>query len=67
MIEAFCERALADLAKHKNNDKEDLMLQFINERLDKSFNSYQEELQQGLDYLKRRNELNVLRRMNKLL
>lgn len=67
MIEAFCERALADLAKHKNNDKEDLMLQFINERLDKSFNSYHEELQQSLDYLKRRNELNVLRRMNKLL
>ena len=67
MIEAFCERALADLAKHKNTDTEDLMLHFINERLDKSFNSYQEELQRGLDYLKRRNELNVLRRMNKLL
>ena len=67
MIEVFCERALADLAKHKNNDKEDLMLKCINERLDTSFNSYQEELQQGLDYLKRRNELNVLRRMNKLL
>ena len=67
MIEAFCERALADLAKLKNNDKEDLMLKCINERLDTSFNSYQEELQQGLDYLKRRDELNVLRRMNKLL
>ena len=33
MIEGFCERALADLAKHKNTDKEDLMLQFINHHL----------------------------------
>ena len=67
MIKTFSERALIDLAKYKNKDKEELMLQFVNERLNKSFDSYQKELQQGIDYLKRRNELNVLRRMNKLL
>lgn len=66
MIESFCERALDELRKYKHTDKEELFLQHVNTRLNKSFESYQAELQQGLDYLKRRNELNVMRKLNRL-
>lgn len=66
MIESFCERALDELSKYKHTDKEELFLQHVNNRLNKSFESYQAELQQGLDYLKRRNELNVMRKLNRL-
>lgn len=66
MIEQFCEQALEDLSKHKNTNKEDLFLQYVNERLNKSFESYQEELQQSIEYLQRRNELNVIRKLNRM-
>lgn len=66
MIRDFCNRMLNDLSKHKNTDKEDLLLQYVNERLNKSFDTYQKELDQGLEYLKRRNELNVVRKLNRL-
>lgn len=66
MIVQMCEQMLKSLATHKNKDKEDLFLQYVNERLNKSFTSYQEELNQGLEYLKRRNELNVIRKLNRM-
>ena len=67
MISRFCKHALTELSKHKNYDKEDLLLQHINERLTKSFDTYQKELDTSIDYLQRRNELNVMKKMNKLL
>lgn len=66
MISRFCKMALIELALHKNTDREDLLLQHINARLTKSFDTYQEELDTSIEYLKRRNELNVVRKMNRL-
>ena len=66
MIYRFCENALSELDKHKNTDKEDLLLQHINERLTKSFDTYQKEMDLSIEYLKRRNELNVVRKLNRL-
>lgn len=66
MISSFCKIALKELDKHKNSDKEELFLQHINARLTKSFDTYQEELDRSIEYLKRRNELNVLRKLNRL-
>lgn len=66
MISKFCRMALRELSTHKNTDKEDLLLQHINARLTKSFDTYQEEVDSSIAYLKRRNELSVVRRMNKI-
>lgn len=66
MISKFCRMALRELSMHKNTDKEDLLLQHINARLTKSFDTYQEEVDSSIAYLKRRNELSVVRRMNKI-
>lgn len=66
MISKFCRMALRELSMHKNTDKEDLLLQHINTRLTKSFDTYQEEVDSSIAYLKRRNELSVVRRMNKI-
>ena len=61
-----CKHMLAELSKYKHTDKEALFLQHVSTRLNDSFNSYQEELDQGIAYLKRRNELNVVRKLNRL-
>ncbi len=66
MISKFCRMALRELSMHKHTDKEDLLLQHINARLTKSFDTYQEEVDSSIAYLKRRNELSVVRRMNKI-
>lgn len=66
MISNFCRMALKELSQHKNTDREDLLLQHINARLTKSFDTYQEEIDTSIEYLKRRNELSVVRKMNRL-
>ena len=66
MIERWCEKMLAELEQHNDKDKEEIFLACVNERLNNSFTSYQHELNQGLDYLKRRNELNVIRKLNRM-
>lgn len=65
-LEQLCIHLLKDLKEYNHTNKEDLLLKYINERLDKSFETYQEELQTGFEYLKRRNELNVIRKLNRL-
>ncbi len=67
MISNFCRMALNELSNYKHSDKEDLLLQHINSRLVKSFNTYEEELDSSIDYLRRRNELNVMKKMNRIL
>ena len=66
MISNFCRTALKELSQHKNTDREDLLLQHINARLTKSFDTYQKEIDTSIEYLKRRNELSVVRKMNRL-
>ena len=66
MISNFCMMALRELSNHKNTDREDLLLQHINDRLTKSFDTYQQEMDTSIEYLKRRNALSVVRKMNRL-
>lgn len=56
---------IEDLNTHKR-DREYLMLEYINKRLDKSFTSYTSDLCSSLDYLERRNSLNVVKKLNRM-
>lgn len=47
-------------------DKNTLMSQYITERLDKSFASYDKELQQSIEFLTRKHEKSLVKRMKKL-
>ena len=54
-----------DLQSYKRN-KEDLLLHYVNERLDTSLTNYYKELDNSLEYLSRRNELKLLKKLNRL-
>lgn len=47
-------------------DKTVLMQQYIVDRLDKSFSQYDKELQQSIQFLTKKHEKSLLKRMNKL-
>ena len=66
ILKDACMKMLRELSEHKNTDKEDLMLGYVNDRLNASFETYRKELELGLDYLKRKNELNVVRKLNRM-
>ena len=44
----------------------DLWKDCITERLDESYNVYQNELDNSLEYLKQRNEITVLKKLNRM-
>ena len=44
----------------------DLWKDCITERLDESYNVYQHELDNSLQYLKQRNEITVLKKLNRM-
>ena len=56
---------LKDLSKYKR-DKKDLLEMYINDRLSKSLETYYSELSNSLTYLVKKNELRVLKNMDKL-
>jgi hypothetical protein len=56
---------IEELQKYKR-DKDSLMLQYVQERLDKSFNQYDKELQQSIQFLTRKHEKSLIKRMKKL-
>lgn len=56
---------LKDLSKYKR-DKKDLLEMYINDRLSKSLETYYSELSNSLAYLVKKNELRVLKNMDKL-
>lgn len=62
----LCERMLSDLSTHTETNQSKLFSRYVRERLEKSYEIYDKELQSSLDYLKRRNELNTIKRLNKL-
>ena len=66
MFKDTCLKMLSDLSQYKNSDKEELMLKYINERLDRSFQSYEADVKQGIEYLNHRNELRVLKKLNRM-
>lgn len=51
--------------KNYNGNKTDLMLFYIEERLEKSFNVYQEELNKSFKYLASRQELGIMKRLTR--
>lgn len=58
-------RMLNVLQQHKYN-KEELIMQFVNERLDKSFNQYNKELQQSIEFLTKKHEKSLVKRIKNL-
>ena len=56
---------LQELNNYKR-DKSTLMPQYVTERLDKSFNQYDKELQQSIQFLTRKHEKSLIKRMKKL-
>lgn len=64
MIEEYCLRMLKDLNQYKRA-KDDLILFYVNERLNKSLESYTEDITKSENYLNNRKELNLLRKINK--
>lgn len=66
MITNFCKRTIKELQQYKGQSREDILMKRVTERLDKSFETYQKELSDSTEYLLRRKEINVLRKLNKL-
>ena len=58
-------RMIETLSGYKR-DKETLMSNYVTERLDKSFNQYDKELQQSILFLTRKHEKSLIKRMKKL-
>ena len=55
---------LNDLSLHKGTSKDDLLYKYIRKRLNKSYNTYLSELDSSAEYLGRRTDKNVLKKMN---
>ena len=47
-------------------DKTTLMTMYVSERLEKSFNEYDKELKQSIDFLSVKHEKSILKRMKKI-
>ena len=56
---------LQDIEHHKR-DRETVLLDAINSRLATSFRSYCEDLTYSYEYLERRNNKNVMKKLNRL-
>ena len=55
-----------DLQRYKNLKKDDIMLQAVRLRLDESYKNYDHELNNILLYLKQKESLNVLKKLNRM-
>ena len=64
MTQAGIYKMLDELSKHKR-DKRYLTQIFIQDRLNKSIETYYEDLTRSYNSLKHKNELHVLRKLNK--
>ena len=58
-------KMLQELSTYKR-DRSELMLHYVSDRLNKSFNEYDKELQQSINYLTKKHEKSLLKRMKKL-
>lgn len=57
---------LEELQNYKECDRATLMAARVAERLEKSFNQYDTELQQSIQFLTKKHEKSLIKRMNKL-
>lgn len=62
----FCKHNLQLLSEDKKKNHDELFESFVRERLDDSYNSYIHDIELSTQYLTRRNELNVVKKLNKL-
>lgn len=66
MTDSTLLKMISELQNYKGHTKEELMLKMVNERLNQSFEVYNKELEQSLRYLAKKNELRMMRKLNKL-
>lgn len=64
-IELFCKSNLKELKNYKHPHK-DLLYELVKDRLDQSYKSYEEELNKGLQYLSRREDLKLAKKINRM-
>lgn len=64
MFKEFCTANLMLLKKYKRN-RDELMFNYVSERLAKSLKTYDDELEDSLKYLERRKQLNLIRKISK--
>lgn len=58
--------SMLDLLSEHHRSKEDLMPIYVAERLQKSYAQYDKELQQSIQFLTRKHEKSILKRMAKI-
>ena len=58
------EKILEELS-HYHNEREKLLSEYINARLNKSLETYYAELTKSFNYLKTKNELNMAKKINR--
>lgn len=63
--EMRCNRILAELSKHKGVDKETVFINCVKDRMDKCLDTYREEMETAYRYLTERNEIKMMRRLNR--
>lgn len=65
----ICNNILQELqsVKEQHMSSRDRDISYVKERLKQSYDAYQADLDKSLSFLKRRDELRLMRRMNKLL
>lgn len=64
MLKQWCYAQL-ELLKDYKHSKEELELKTVQDRLNKSFQTYEKELADSREYLARRNEINLTRKMRR--
>ena len=64
-ISDFCKSNIKLLQDYKTS-KEDLLYETVKVRLNKSFKSYEEELDKSLQYLSRREEIKLAKKINRM-
>lgn len=64
-ISDFCKSNLQLLQQYKR-PKEDLLQELVKTRLKESFKSYEQELDKGLQYLSRREEIKLAKKINRM-
>ena len=64
MIKPIYYRILEELQNYKR-PKEELLIQYMTQRLDQSLDSYFKDLNTSTEYLSRRNPVKLVRKINK--
>lgn len=64
MLSNILETMLSDMSKY-HRDKNEILVSAITERLNNSLKVYYKELSDSLDYLRKKDELKMLKKMNR--